>query len=54
MGQTCVQRQMTVLAVHRHEVLRPYEAEDKLQLFLRRVAPHVDVLRAVVEHVGAV
>ena len=53
LGDLRVQHHVAVLAVDRHEVLRPHQRLHDLQLFLRGVAAHVDVGDAVVEHVRA-
>ena len=43
LGHALVQRQVAVLAVHRHEEPGPREREHQLQLFLAAVARHVHV-----------
>ena len=53
LGDPRVLRQLAVLAVDRHEVARPDQRQHQLQLFLAAVAGDVDVLDALVDHVGA-
>ncbi len=48
-----VLRELPVLAVNRHEVTRPNQRQHQLDLFFAAVAGDVDVLDALVNHLGA-
>ena len=53
LGDARVLRQLPELAVNRHEIARPDERQHQLQLLLAAVARDVNVLDALVNHVGA-
>jgi hypothetical protein len=52
-GDARVLRQLPVLAVHGNEEARLHQREHQLQLFFAAVPRDVDVLDALVNHVGA-
>src|SRR5882672_65103 len=53
LGDARVLRELAEFAVHRDEESRPHEGQHQLELLLAPVAGDVDVLDALVDHVGA-